>query len=211
MAVARLATVRPVEPVSALLGRLEDLERRVRAAAPPSGVARPTPRPSRSAPREARIPPTPAPPPRTPAKAKQEEPPPLDDPEGCGSSGPNPMERWNRLVPQLKKLGPAAVRLADGRPTLRGSVLVITLPAGRAQAEGRRARGTPEIEGLIRREFPKVATIQVEPEAGTGTPLDHQRSLTQQVLDDPDCRRIMAKLGAEIESVTELAPPSDEP
>lgn len=244
MAVARLATTRPIEPVSALLGRLEDLERRVRASAPASGVARPSPRPSRSAPREARVPvvvpepvaavvsepvvakpppskpvPPPPEPPKRPVRPKmsssspQEEPPPIDDPDGYGSSGPDPGERWRRLVPQLKKFGPAASRLAEGRPTLRGTVLVITLPAGRALAEGRRARGTPEVEGLIRLQFPKVEKIQVEPEAGTGTPLDHQRALTQQILDDPDCRRIMAKLGAEIESVSEIAPPTrpDEP
>src|SRR5690606_21957203 len=43
MAVARLATTRPVQPVASLLGRLEDLERRLRqsgAGAPPAGARR---------------------------------------------------------------------------------------------------------------------------------------------------------------------------
>lgn len=306
MAVARLATTRPVEPVSVLLARLEELERRARAAGPPSGGARPSPRPARSA-REVRVPtaekapaadrtptaeqapvpagpvappePLPRPPdvtrevrtatlarpstdrapaaqparppveasaqaraqapvtrpqapvaqtqaqtppaqtppaqqearpqaPRPPQRqSREEEPPPLDDPDSFGSSGPDPAERWRRLVPELRKLGPAATRLAEGRPSIRGTGLVITLPAGRALAEGRRARGTPEVEGVIRKQFPKVSTIYVEPLAGTGTLLDHQQALTQQILDDPDCRRIMARLGAEIESVTEIAAP----
>jgi DNA polymerase-3 subunit gamma/tau len=307
MAVARLATTRPVEPLGTLLARLEDLERRARVAAP-AGSARPTPRPSRSSPREVRVPvvdrepprpdpvatdaiapiasaavtmspsrapraqnraptaqtaqtaqtapiepveparpvaptpeptrttpkqapqqasapqpsaleaqaPRPEPPAWTPAMpvrraarpSREEEPPPNDDPEGFGAPAPDPSERWKRLVPELRKLGPAAIRLAEGRPSVRGTVLVITLPAGRALAEGRRARATPEVEGVIRRQFPKVSTIQVEPLAGTGTALDHQRALAAQILEDPDLRRIMARLGAEIESVTEITPPT---
>jgi hypothetical protein len=114
-------------------------------------------------------------------------------------------------VPRLAAAGGGAARLAEGQATVRGTVLVITVPAGRPLAEARRARGTPEVEGLIRREFPKVSTIQVEPKAGTGTPLDHQRALTRQVLEDPEFKRIIAKLGAELETVTEIAAPVEKP
>ncbi len=87
MAVARLATVRPAEPVAQLLARLEDLERRSRTAGGTSGGSR-SPEPRPAAPRtrsgggpagfsDAAASPAPAPPvaPAPPASRRSEPPP----------------------------------------------------------------------------------------------------------------------------------------
>ena len=47
------------------------------------------------------------------------------------------------------------------------------------------------------------------PLAGTGTPREHQDALQRQIMEDPDCRRIMERLGAEIDSVTEIGADDD--
>jgi DNA polymerase-3 subunit gamma/tau len=249
MAVARLATTRPVEPVSGLLARLEDLERKLRA--PSQGAAR---APNRSAPRDSRvaepkkpasrkaepkkpeiefetleIPEVPKLPevprlPEAPAASKAKPkatrqkktsaPPPQDDPQDPGifssvpdrSAEPSQLQsladRWKGLAAELKAA--EAGRLVEAQVSLRQRILVLSLPAGRALAEGRRARSIPQVEGLIRRAFPQVETIVVEPSAGTGSPAEHQRALQRQALDHPELRRIVQKLGAELEAVIEL-------
>jgi hypothetical protein len=124
-----------------------------------------------------------------------------------GAEGPRANDlgsRWEALGSKLRALGPGATRLAGGRASLRGDVLVVQVPAGRALAEARRARGEPEVEGVLRTAFPKIRNIEVAPLPGTGTPADHEKALRQQVLDDPELRRIVQKLGAELESVTSL-------
>src|SRR5262249_25675804 len=112
--------------------------------------------------------------------------------------------RWKAIVPRLSALGPGAARLAAGTPSYRGDVLVVTVPAGRALAEARRARGQPEVEGVLRTGFPRVRSIEFAPLAGTGSAADHERSLREQLLEDPELARIVTRLGAEIESVTAL-------
>jgi DNA polymerase-3 subunit gamma/tau len=238
MAVARLATVRPVEPVSGLLARLEDLERKLRA--PSQGAAR---APNRSAPREARAKPEPRKKPETKSsetrsfesvepgalapevletpKAKPKgarpkkaaAPPPQEDPQDPGIFAEPPQleslaARWKSLAAELKAA--EAGRLAEAQVSLRQRILVLSLPAGRALAEGRRARAIPQVEGLIRRAFPQVETIVVEPSAGTGSPAEHQRALQQQALDHPELRRIIQKLGAELEAVIAAGEESSE-
>ena len=275
MAVARLATVRPVEPVAALLQRLEELERRVRA--PMSGAAKP----ARPASREVRVrtpepvadPPVAPAPVAAPAKpaAKPRRtaaaPPPMDEgpppiepdaveartpksaaktegkPEGKSAAkpegkapakprrtapaapamdeGPPPIEpdaadgrgrsdssdvsaKWAEVARRLATMGRWAARLAQASASVRNNVLTLSLPAGRPLAEGRRARTEPDIEGAIRAKFPRIEGIQVEPAKGTGTDREHQQVLKRQLLEDPACRRIVEKLGAEIESVTDL-------
>ncbi len=76
MAVARLATVRPAEPVGLLLSRLEDLERRLRAGGARAEPARPAagrPRPGGSGFHDAAAPGVPVPPP--PVRAPDPRPP----------------------------------------------------------------------------------------------------------------------------------------
>jgi hypothetical protein len=224
MAVARLATVRPVEPVSALVARLEDLERRLRPMSGSKTAPRsPAPRESRvREPAPAKAAPAPkAAPPKAPAKARkpapqpiEEEPPPPEDGHAHFDQAP-PMDldgaplsdvgtRWRGLGRKLAAFGAGGERLAAAKPSMRGDVLVLAVPAGRALAEARRARGMPEVEGVVRSAFPKIRSIEVAPLAGTGTPADHERALRAQVLDEPELRRIVQKLGAEIESVTSL-------
>jgi hypothetical protein len=83
-------------------------------------------------------------------------------------------------------------------------LLRIAVPSGRALAEARRAKSIPEIQGQLRALFPGVETVDVVPLAGTATPAELQKLLQQEVLDDPDCKRIIQKLGAELEGVTSL-------
>ncbi|MCA9492417.1 MAG: DNA polymerase III subunit gamma/tau [Myxococcales bacterium] len=251
MAVARLASVRPVEPVSALLQRLEDLERRLRTqgATPPQrsgqrSAFRDSPRTSRPAspPRPAPpaplaeqaappAPPAPAPeakpaPPKPPraqkAKAPRTEHPPAPPPD----DGPPPIEdkdlyvsvaedddhhapapsdpvaAWDRLRPRLEQLGHDRLALAEA--TLRGTTLFLALPSGAPLARARRSRDVPEVQGLLRAAFPRVETIELVPLAGTASPEEAMRALRKEALDDPDCKRIIARLGAELESVTSL-------
>ncbi|MCB9699771.1 MAG: DNA polymerase III subunit gamma/tau [Alphaproteobacteria bacterium] len=246
MAVARLATVRPVEPVSALLQRLEDLERRLRtqgaAPAQRSGqrnAFRDSPRTSRtpSPPRPtpppvAIAPPPPAPPPPAPEPPRAQQPPARRParqqraPEPPPDDGPPPIEdgdlyvtaaeeeheapppaadpvdAWDRLRPRLEELGHE--RLARAEATLRGTTLFLALPSGAPLARARRSRDVPEVQGLLRGAFPHVEAIELVPMAGTASPEEAMRALRKEALDDPDCKRIIARLGAELESVTSL-------
>ncbi len=282
MAVARLATTRPVQPVHALLERLEGLERRLRAGgatapvrdrragggapkrgrapsgAEPGGRERsarsrgrrssgpsgpPSPpdddsRPAAAASRAqrtpapaARAPPTPTPQPSPePAVGSQQraqaqqrpqraqahqrpEPPPMeahhagvasgDRGQGSRSGGRTPSA-WTQLTAHLRQLGGPAVRLAEGNSEVRGGVLTVTLPAGRALAEGRRAKGLPEVAGALRKFFPNVQNIDVVALPGSGTASDRDNALRTEVLDDPACKRLIEAMGAELDSVTSL-------
>jgi DNA polymerase III gamma/tau subunit len=231
MAVARLASVRPVEPVSGLLARLEQLERRLRGGggAPPPTGQRTAPR--RSAPKDAVAPkePVPPPPPKEPRRAAPSEardpapvptaakPAPAPAPATAPAAAPKAKRapappavdpqlaaRWKQLAAALPKLPPAAARLADGVPELVGATLRVAVPSGRALAEARRAKGLPEVQGELRALFPGVEAVEVVPLAGTASPAEQQKLLQQEVLDDPDCKRIIQKLGAELEAVTSL-------
>ncbi|MEZ4240149.1 MAG: DNA polymerase III subunit gamma/tau, partial [Myxococcota bacterium] len=145
MAVARLATTRPVEPVAALLARLEELERRVRT--PAAGAVRP----NRPASREVRLPaakaekvaapkakaeaPKPAPPKPAPPKPAARKPAPKRAPEPPPDEGPPPIEpdaveparapkRAARAAPRSEPEGPPPIEpdaLSD-RPSRSGEL-----------------------------------------------------------------------------------------
>ena len=131
-----------------------------------------------------------------PTPLRPDRPAPAMDPELAG--------RWKHLVARLAKLPPPASRLAEGTPEIVGNVLRISIPSGRALAEARRAKGLPEVQGELRAAFPGFDSVDVVPLAGTATPAEQQKLLQQEVLDDPDCKRIIQKLGAELEGVTSL-------
>lgn len=113
-------------------------------------------------------------------------------------------DRWARFSASVAKLPAPAPRLAEGTAELVNGVLRIAVPSGRALAEARKAKEIPEVRGELQALFPGVETIEVVPLAGTATPAEQQKILQQEVLDDPDCRRIIQKLGAELEGVTSL-------
>ena len=198
MAVARLATVRPVQPVGALVNRLEQLERAL------SG-RRPAPR-TENRPRATREPTPPEGPPkgrRSPRSSSRggrpdPSPPPEPDPEV------DPARAWPEFAKELSGMGPYAARLAEGEAEMREGRLVVKLPAGRALAEARRAVEQPHLQELFRRRFPNLNAIELEILVGTGTDAERQRALQQAALADPEVRRIVVALGAEVELVTSL-------
>jgi hypothetical protein len=101
-------------------------------------------------------------------------------------------------------MGPSAARLAHSAVAIRGDTLVMRVPGGRSYAEARRARGTPDVEGLLRSHFPHLRSFDVEIEPGTGTPADQQQALRQLVGNDPQVKRVLERLGGEVESVIPL-------
>jgi DNA polymerase-3 subunit gamma/tau len=203
MAVARLATRRPVEPVSGLLARLEELERRTRTGGP---VPRSAPGPRA---------PSPPPSPRAssrPAPAKKTAPAPAPSPEPAPQTTPAPAtppttfeSRWADTAAALRAAG--AEWLADAVPELRGNLLALALEPGRALAEGRRAWERPEIHALVQSRFAELELRPPVPLGGVEVADAARQARAQTAFDaDPDAKRIIQKLGAE---VADIRPPRD--
>ncbi|MEN0065604.1 MAG: DNA polymerase III subunit gamma/tau [Myxococcota bacterium] len=229
MAVARLATTRPVQPVSELLARLEQLERGAGRPTPPSGgraragrggaaprtsAAGNTTRTGQASPRSPRSAKRSPSSSRDASESDREgsdlEPPPYDGPvptEDAPAEEPPKRtfkERWGTFIEELKEIGGPAARLAAGDPLWQNGTLTIRVPAGRALAEARRAQELPEVARAVDVHFSGHAKLQTAPLPGTGTPKEHQQALQREVLDDPDYQRIIRALGAEIDTVTSL-------
>jgi DNA polymerase-3 subunit gamma/tau len=187
MAVARIASTRPAQPLSGLVSRLEDLERRLRqggAAAPPSGL-----RGARS--------------PRSPRSASET---PAADDEGAPAPAPPPtfaeVDPWESFRVQVVKLGPNLARLAEGLVTVDADRVRITLRSAFALAEARRDAGREELRDLVRACFgPGVSLDLVAPPTGV---LSQQDEWMHRVKQDPTFRRIVERLGAEVGSVIPL-------
>jgi DNA polymerase-3 subunit gamma/tau len=172
--------------------------------APPPRVATPAPAPERAAP--------PSRPPQV-QRAPQvqrsgpPEPPPREDVpwgEPTDDDPGDPLSAWQRLVARVGQLPGGGPALAGGKPRMRGNAVVLAIPAGPALARARRTRDTPEFQGLLSGGMPPGVGLELEPLAGTATPQEAQRALEQEVRQDPHVQRIMTRLGAELESVTNL-------
>jgi hypothetical protein len=109
---------------------------------------------------------------------------------------------WSALRGRLIALGHD--RLAQGIPELRGRTLRIALASGITLAKAKRSRDQAEVQGLLRAAFPGVEQVELVPTAETATPEEASAALRREVLDDPDCQRIIGRLSAELESVTNL-------
>jgi DNA polymerase-3 subunit gamma/tau len=219
MAVARLATLRPAQPVAALLGRLEALERRLRQGGPrPPEVAtrgeaaspapaRPTERPvapQRPAPgRVVAPPPDTEGPPRAqadgPNRPDVDIPPPT--PEPTAEDAAPRRAAWRHLVEELRRVGGPALSLADGEPRWTEAGLTVILEAGRPLAEARRSLRMPAVDEAIRRHLGPAARIDAVARAGTGTTTDAQRALERVVREDPRVARLIHLLGATLDRV----------
>ena len=220
MAVARLATIRPVQPLSELLSRLEDLERRLRHGGSGSGSGgglrrssgkRPPPRGDSGQGMSSPVPvqPPPAPPkPVSPPPAPPHRPqPPQARAVQPAREQPRPEPEpspWDAFSAAMRKSGRPADRLAEGVGVLRNGLLRISLPAGRTLAEGRRAREQADVLEALARHFPSATGIEVVPLAGTGTRVDRQAQLQREVLEDPALSRVIEALDANLEQVTSL-------
>jgi len=207
MAVVRLASLRPVEPVAGLLDRLEALERRLRQGGNPAPVsgyrgARGRPR-TRSAPvLEDAPPPREVPPPPTaraaPVAPRETPPPPPEDKRDTPSEPPAAWPEFCAAIAGVK----GASHLTGGEPSLVGECLRVRVPTTRAQAAARLAAADPAVERALHAAWPGVTLLITTPSDPRGMVADE--SLKRSAMEDPAIRRIVDTLGADLENVTPL-------
>lgn len=236
MAVARLATVRPVHPVGQLVGRLEELERRLRTGggggAPGGGGMRPragrsltrarTPkmqfvppaaraesRPSAQAGLEARAPaPRPAPP-------AHPEMPPAPPTQQVHIVHTPEVEEWEeertpeqRWSAFSKELkNTESDVLATAKPSLAHNVLELIYTQSRPAAAAKIAIENPLVAKALRRHYGAQARVQVV--WNSGRPEDQKKNLTRRAMADPEFRRVFDALGGKLRDVTPLTEGDD--
>jgi DNA polymerase-3 subunit gamma/tau len=232
MAVARLATSRPVQPVGALLGRLEQLEKRIRGGggSPGNGglqgggdrsrgTRRPAPKPGghRAAPLARRSPDAPLPAPNRPTALPDmpPEPPPMPEPAyieppmHVDASAPQAVpDPWAAVCDVWKNLGDGAGRLAAAQAQLRGHVLRLSVPAGRELAEGERTAKQQSVLAAIERFYAPGTRLQIVALEGTGTAKDRMDALRREVREDPRMKPVIKAFGAKVDLVTSLGEPA---
>ncbi len=190
MAVARLATLREVQPVAPIFKRLEALERRLRqqgaghaAAAPRRSLrSRPTLADSQGGP------------PKTPPQIPPQPPPPREEPAPLPSQGDT---AWTRCAAELRTLGTRV--LHTGTPHLQGDILKIALDSGPQLARGQLDLELEGVDRVLARGYPQVVTFDA---VARGT--EHQpspRQLARMVMEEPSTRRVIDTLGARIRRV----------
>ncbi len=211
MAIARLASGRPIQPVGALVARLEQLERRLRQA----GVS-----PSGPAPRD---------PPRRPAgPGTRAQRAPSDAPSADARPRHTRSERAPSSLPTLAAdasdearwaaLCAAAIRLqppADGFDAAivrrDPGALVLTLPAGRKHALVRRHASRQDVIALVAHLYGPGTEVLVEESLASRRP-GAAAEYEAVALQDPACQRLLRVLGAKLIDVEpDLAPPSGDP
>jgi DNA polymerase-3 subunit gamma/tau len=218
MAVARLASTRPVQPVGALLGRLEDLERRLR-----TGGASPTTTGMRSTPRSPRSPgagagkaaddegaPAATPPALVVARPPEAPKPPLASvapPPTAAAPAPNrepsePASPWVAFREQLLALDPPAAVLVEVEPTRVHDRLRIVLPP-RALAEAKRHERRPEVAAALRRCYGD--DVRLDLVAPTETEARREEDFTAEVKRDPAVKRIIDRLDATVGKIKRLS------
>jgi DNA polymerase-3 subunit gamma/tau len=201
MALARLANVRPVQPLSALVSRLESLERRVRQGGVPARPAGQKAAPQRAT----------GPGGRT-QRAR------TDAPTGTTRrlSGPSALPadttdeaRWTALNQHLARLDPPVTDLERGIPRRADDGLRVTVPGGKVLATVRLALAREDVQAVLRACY--GPGVKLEPEESlTSRRRDLDASLEQRVLTDPDCKRIMRELHADLIDVSPL-PSGEQP
>lgn len=226
MAIARLAAVRPAPPVSALLSRLETLERELRhagARAKPKGSRGP---PASMAPREPhrrmpasrpvtpppRAEPAPAPKPqaapqaapRAAPQARTTAPPPRvpepAPPPPEATPAPPTRTPWQKLQRALEGMGVAGQRLAEATVQTTGDGIVLEVDNLRRQVEGRKLVAGAAADAVAAAFPDQQVVVQVRQIVSD----DPAARLKQAVLSDPDFRRVIECLDARVDSVTPL-------
>jgi DNA polymerase-3 subunit gamma/tau len=198
MAVARLATVRPVQPLAALVTRLEQLERRLRqGGAAPSSPGTPPLRTSGPQGRSSRAPEPRREPVRPAARSR-----PLPQVAVAATD----EARWEAFVAALAQCDPPVEGLPDGVPRREGATLVVTIAGGRRMALAKRALDRPELSELVEACYGTGASLRVEESLATRRP-GLSKELEQLVLQDPACQRILHTLGA---TLLDVSPPTTE-
>ncbi|NCG18403.1 MAG: DNA polymerase III subunit gamma/tau [Rhodobacterales bacterium] len=227
MAVARLATTRPVQPVAALLARLEGLERRIKHSGGDSGPGGMRGGNTRRVPQQSRPPrggghrasgvarragpsQTAAPPVPEPIVAAMPSsipvPPPMPEPAESAANPPQPeVDPWLSLATALRALGPQTRRLGEGEAVYRGQTLRIALPAGHALAEARRTVQLDAVRSAVEAHYPPGTRVELTAVDGTGSTKDQEDHLKKIVLKDPALQRVIKALDAKLQSVVKLA------
>ena len=180
MSLARLTDTRPLQPVGALVARLEQLERRLR-----QGGAAPSPRdpPRRTSGPAARSD-------RAPEAARPRRP---RAPRPELAEEASDEERFQALLKALATLDPPMNALEGGITRREGETLVVTVDAGRRLVEARRAIQRSEVAELVAACYGPRVSLRVE-ESLSSRRKDVDPALEQTVLTDPTCQRLMRTL-----------------
>jgi DNA polymerase-3 subunit gamma/tau len=199
MAMVRLASLPPLEDLSKLLGRFEQLERRLATGAPLAAPAAAAARPG---------PPLAAPPPTTERPPKKADPPAVLRPRARG---------WEGLVEEVKQNRPMAGSVLEhGRPLrLEPPTLEVGYPEGSFHlAHFQDAANRQAVEAIARLYFDhpvtlRVVALQTEQqdlppslvEARQAEESDRQRRLRENALNHPALKAVQDIFGGEVKTV----------
>lgn len=199
MAMVRLANLPQLEDLSKLLGRFEQLERRLATGAPLAAPAAAATRPG---------PPPSAPPPTTERPPKKTDPPAALRPRARG---------WEGLVEEVKQNRPMAGSVLEhGRPLrLEPPTLEVGYPAGSFHlAHFQDAANRQAVEAIARLYFDhpvtlRVVALQTEQqdlppslvEARQAEESDRQRRLRENALNHPALKAVQEIFGGEVKTV----------
>ena len=189
MAVARLATTRPLLPLAALVQRLDDLDRRLRqgptakTAAAPRPVPSPPPRPPPAPPAVTR--PLPVPPPPPPVATP---PPPVVSATPAAQIAPQ-AQGYVALQAAFRGFGPETARLAEVLPEQDGSAYVIRIAETATRLRAKAALRNPDIAALVTLHLGEGATLTV-------VDIDNHDTERRAMEEDPRVKRIAEVLHA---------------
>lgn len=196
MAVARLATARPLVPLAALVDRLDALERAQRGGTRPA-PARPAPRPP-VAPVVAERPPAPRPPPpppppvpvavASPAPRAAPTPPPAP-PTQPAAPVPTDIAEWPALAADLRALGAEGARLAEATPRRVGGTVVLRIAEVATRLRARAALRLDAVRDAVARHLGPDVALLVD---GSDESDVERRALEE----DPRFRRVQEVLHA---------------
>jgi DNA polymerase-3 subunit gamma/tau len=196
MAMARLASIRPVVPIGQLVARLEGLERRLRQSGEASGGGGGGGgRGGRDVPHRA-----------GPGRAHRTPPAPLGRPRArrARSAGlpadASDDDRWAAVAADLLELEPPAQALAGAIVRREDQRLIVTVEAGRALAAAKREAGHDGVVAVLRGCYGADVELVVEASLASRKG-DVQADLEAAAMADPAVRRVLKILGGRLEDV----------
>lgn len=197
MALARIATVRPLVPVDAMLARVEELEARLRTGARrAAGSPGLRDRGPQGGPRAS----------RTPQRARSTR----SRATHGGRRVPDDAsddERWGAFRRALAAMSPPADHLLHGFARRALDTLVLSVPAGREAAEAEAAARRDDVQLALAACYGPDVRLVVETTLASVRP-EVDPSLEAEVLRDPAVKRLMAVFGATLGA---LHPDDDAP
>jgi DNA polymerase-3 subunit gamma/tau len=224
LALVRMADPRPVQPVAALVARLEQMERRARQS---SGAGSTTPRepPRRNAGPIGRANRAPSPATGTPLAGSP--PAPLSSPSepplnrwrtsGGGPAAPESeptlpaaatdADRWAAFVRAVSRANPPVSALDGATGRREDQVLVVTVASSRKLAEAKRAAERPDVQRALQTCYGAQAKLRLEASLASRRPgIDPE--LERLVVADPAVQAILRHLDATLLDITPDHPPT---